>query len=322
MANELPSLAELQGTYGAWNPQAYTQAKENQSLAGMFQQEGLSQQRLKTQTDQQSYNQNELMNPLRVQQLQGTNTQTDIGNQSSALDLDRKAALHVQNLDLDQKKQLLAMGDADIAAIDQHAEQLARSQDPAERAQGEEIRAFSKAAADAKRAHAYQLALEQERTRSHLKGIGMQTASNEKINTDNNNAGRYAKKDHVNNGISGIQAAVQAGKMTAEKAAVAFHGAAMFEPDPDLKQRYEALAQQYEQFDMNRPRAGQAGKLDVGAMTGQPTTSVPSALAAPQSAPKSAQAGHTLSDLRTAYPGKSEAELKAAYKRKFGVDPR
>ncbi len=150
----------------------------------------------------------------------------------------------------------------------------------------------------------------------------MQTRSNEKINTDNNNAGRYAKKDHVNNGISGIQAAVQAGKMTAEKAAVAFHGAAMFEPDPDLKQRYEALAQQYEQFDMNRPRAGQAGKLDVGAMTGQPTTSVPSALGAPQPAPKPAQAGHTLSDLRTAYPDKSEAELKAAYKRKFGVDPR
>ena len=128
------------------------------------------------------------------------------------------------------------------------------------------------------------MALQKEQTRSHLSGIKMQTDTQERINTANNEAGRYAKSK-AGDGLAGIKLAVQSGKMTAEKAAVALQGAAMFEQDPETRTKYEEAAAQFEQFAMNQKRATAQGKTDIGAVTGLPTTALPQTMGKPAAKP-------------------------------------
>ncbi|CAB4240550.1 hypothetical protein UFOVP39_2 [uncultured Caudovirales phage] len=79
-------------------------------------------------------------------------------------------------------------------------------------------------------------------------------------------------------GVSTIQDLVKAGKMTAEKAAVALFGAAQFEEDDNKKAGLLKMATQYEQFAMNQRNAAAPGKVDVGAMANLPTQQLPPAL--------------------------------------------
>jgi len=79
-------------------------------------------------------------------------------------------------------------------------------------------------------------------------------------------------------GVSTIQDLVKAGKMTAEKAAVALFGAAQFEEDATKKTELLQMATQYEQFAMNQRNAAAPGKVDVGAMANLPTQQLPPAL--------------------------------------------
>lgn len=78
-----------------------------------------------------------------------------------------------------------------------------------------------------------------------------------------------------NKGTQTIEDLVKSGKMTAEKAAVSFYGAAQFETDPVEKQRLLTMAQTYEQFAMQQRQATQAGKPDVGQIANLPTTQLP-----------------------------------------------
>lgn len=146
MPNELPSLAELQSTYGAWNPDAYNQAKSNQDLAGMYQQQKLLQEGTNTQKGIQEYNQNEAMNPLLVEQQGLVNTGKNQANQTGALQLQRDYAIQGQRLQQDQVDAIQKMTDSDFKTIQQHGQQLLYSSDPNEQAQGQKIIDASKEA--------------------------------------------------------------------------------------------------------------------------------------------------------------------------------
>lgn len=65
--------------------------------------------------------------------------------------------------------------------------------------------------------------------------------------------------------------AVKIGKLTYEKAAVAFSTMADLETDPKLAAQYREMAGKYEQAALSKAAAGVTGKLDVGAQTGMPT---------------------------------------------------
>jgi hypothetical protein len=64
----------------------------------------------------------------------------------------------------------------------------------------------------------------------------------------------------------------KAGKLTYEKAAVAFNIMAMNEEDPAKQREYQTKAAQYERLAAKLKAAGNAGKVDVGAATNLPTT--------------------------------------------------
>ncbi len=70
-------------------------------------------------------------------------------------------------------------------------------------------------------------------------------------------------------------------------------------------------------------QAGQAGKPDVAAVANIPTVAQPTqpvATPAPNANAPAATVPQTMSELKAMYPGRSDAELKAAYKAKYGKD--
>ena len=91
-------------------------------------------------------------------------------------------------------------------------------------------------------------------------------------------AARASAASGKTKGAQTIQDAVQSGKLSAEKAAVALYGAAQFEADDTKKAELMRMATQYEQFAMNQRNAGAPGKVDVGAMANLPTQQLPPAL--------------------------------------------
>lgn len=108
---------------------------------------------------------------------------------------------------------------------------------------------------------------------------------------------------------------------------------AMEDGRPDEARQYDAEAKRLNAAAMALPTAnaqiGNQSKVDVTKLTGGaiPTINPDRTTGAPEtglpdrgSAPKPNTA-HSLTDLKKMYPGKSDAELKAAYKAKFGVEP-
>jgi hypothetical protein len=75
-----------------------------------------------------------------------------------------------------------------------------------------------------------------------------------------------------------IVSQVQSGKLSAEKAAVAFDVMAATTDDPEKKIQYQQMAGRYESLAKQLRAAGNAGKVDVGAATGLPTLDMPSVL--------------------------------------------
>jgi len=200
MANELPTLETLQGTYGAWNPEAYTQARENQGLAQQFQQQNLAQESNTTQEGFLKNQQSAAMNPMLLTQQGNMNTKGLQDNQSSALDLERKNALQFQNLALDQQKAIYNMKDEDLKAIDQHGEELLRSNNPTERAQGQQIIAMGKEFRTAKQKQDYAMELERLQGANQLRNTGAQGSNQRQIEQMGIDAGKYARRGGAGGG--------------------------------------------------------------------------------------------------------------------------
>ena len=82
-----------------------------------------------------------------------------------------------------------------------------------------------------------------------------------------------------------IVSQVQAGKLSYEKAAVAFSVMAEMADEPTDKAKYLQMAQTYEQLNLNAKNAASQGKIDPGAMTGLPTINTPPVLGGSNAAP-------------------------------------
>lgn len=111
---------------------------------------------------------------------------------------------------------------------------------------------------------------------SHLKGLeisGQTSRDVAEINAKSRENIANAKKKATD-----IVSQVQGGKLSYEKAAVAFSVMAEMEADPVDKAKYLQMAQTYEQLNLNAKNAASQGKIDPGAMTGLPTINTPPVL--------------------------------------------
>jgi hypothetical protein len=119
--------------------------------------------------------------------------------------------------------------------------------------------------------------------RSHIDGlkISADSAANvARINATSREAVANAKKKATD-----IVSQVQGGKLSYEKAAVAFSVMAEMETDPVDRAKYLQMAQTYEQLNLNAKNAASQGKIDPGAATGLPTIQTPTVLGGSNAAP-------------------------------------
>jgi hypothetical protein len=102
----LPSQADLNSLYGAWNPMSYMQGQQNQDLAAQFRDQAYQSNQNEVTQGALKNEQASLMNPLLLTQQGLTNTGLDLGNQSAGIknasagiDLGTKTALAPQDLE-------------------------------------------------------------------------------------------------------------------------------------------------------------------------------------------------------------------------------
>lgn len=332
---DLQSLFTMAGpATSGWNAGVKEfQDQRSNDLAAIIQQQNARKM-------QQEYGQNELMNPLRVQQQSLTNQGMEAelpGKRATASKLmdeaDISTATKKGKIDKFNREERLASLKAKLdegdtifklatqaarfigAGPDAEARKMqllesgtippgpfydALSNTPATEMFGE----LSQAQQDFAR-----LKDEYIKMIGQVQETGKETRKTRQMEID---AGRYAKSG----GKAGdILAQVKAGKLSYERAATAFEVMAMYEDDPDLKAQYLEQAQKFEQANLTSKAAGVTGKPDISQM-GLPTQKPQPSLGSEKNKPPTS----SLADVQKMYPGVPADKLKEAYKRKFGVD--
>lgn len=281
MPMNLPTLADLQATYGYGDPSVYSQAAANQDLARQYAQQEVQQAQNKTQEGTLKNLFDAEQNPQLIQQRGLENIGLGNKNITEGVAARRAAANEGMQLSEDQRKFALTATQQDLDMADKWAEGEIRSGDPRRMQEARKILDFSSAARAAKALSDTAMERQQEQSRASKYSADTSAAAS-RYGTDSR-ANMAAAKTK---GTASIEELVRSGKMTAEKAAVALHGAAMFEPDPKEVERLSTMARQYEQLAMQLKNAQAEGKLNLGAQTGLPTRNLPSAFGNSSSAPQ------------------------------------
>jgi len=291
MANELPTLETLQATYGYGDPRVYQQAQENQGLAQQFQQQNLAQEANKTQEGFLANQQSTAMNPLLVDQQRGVNTTRGITNQTSQLGLDRANALQFQNLAKDQQQAILDMKENDIKAIEQHGRQLSYSNDPNERAQGQQIYEMGQTFRAAKQEQDYKVALEQEKGRQRILETGAAGANASRIEQMGIDAGKYKRGTGGGGGVSFVQ---KLSSMKVPEQVSATYAILQSGVSPDTQQPLTDIEKTFFQslydqgartIEAKTAAAGQGTKLDINEGKAQLVNKVPPSVRPPEGPP-------------------------------------
>jgi hypothetical protein len=317
---EMPNYLDYGKMY-EMNPGAFWQAQNQVGLAQQFQDQKLAQEQEVTKQKNLANLFTEQNDPLRLENQRISNEK--LGFETSDAGVKSRINKATEGLQLDQAQRdfVTKAKKSDLDQMELVAQQMAYSQNPQERSQGEsllkmhrdfvKIREEGKIRADEGVA-AGRRALDLERMRA-----GNQR-SLEQLRID---AGKYNKKNSGT--ISSINDALRSGKLTYERAAVLMANEAAGADDPVEQQRFLNMARMYEEMNLRQKTAGVQGKVDVGATTGLPTQQVAPVIppqGQPQQQAPAAAPRMALSQLKQMYPNKSEQELKAAWKRKYGVD--
>lgn len=322
----MPSVTDLQTMYGSWNPQAYLTAQDNAGLERQFRESEYGRQQELTKQAGLDTAFREQDDPNRVQERVLTNRQKTLSNvgleqtnETKGMQLERDRAMQQFNLNADQRKALMQVTDDELKQADQVIEQLRRSLNPEDQKRGQQLFEFTGAARALKQAQAEKMEMERYKQMQET--------------------GRTVERNQTT-----IKAAEigQAGQTT--RAAMPRGGSVPKPPNTPIAQYLADLRQAYadnkiDEETYNRSVA-QAVNAELAAKTAGRTggieLAIPPGGGSPQLAPKAPApalapiGGGTpatpkppvtkLSELQKMYPGKSDAELRAAYKKKFGVD--
>ena len=290
-------------------------------LNSLYNQQQLEQAKNQTLEGQFKNQQSQVMNPLLVDQQRQQNANLGYvgqGQQNANVISGNNAELSTANqgnaLSKQAREAAISASDDEMKQLGQHITKM--YMDPATRADAVALEQLMPEMRKARATHADAMEKAQEETYRHLEGIKAQTGAQERMQRESINAGRWKPKG--GSASLSIQERVAQGKMSAQQAAVAFHAAAQFSEDPDLAQKYETMAQQYEQQDINRPSAGKVGGIDLPAVANLPAVAAKPTAYGPTSPVTKPQ--HSLSTVQQQYPGVPAEKLKELYKKKFGVD--
>lgn len=259
----IPQQAELSQLYGAWNPMGYMRGQLNQDLADQFRQQAFYGNEQGLKRNAQVFDQATLMNPLEVAGKTLENEGKVSSNLKGKLEAERMQASQQANIDADVRAAALKMTDDQFKAMDQGVEKLLRSDNPEERKRGMVLQSYMPTFQAERRKAADALALQQEQTRSHLGGIGMQNKTQKELEQMRIDAGKY---DKAKRAALSVWESISSGKLSYEKAAVVMKGYANQTQDPEEQAMYQKLSDEFANEARNLRGAGATGKPDLGAM--------------------------------------------------------
>lgn len=221
MPMNLPTLADLQATYGYGDPSVYTQAAANQGLAQQYAQQEL-------QGQQQDVRSRELknifdvqQNPQLIEQRRLQNVGLGDANVLSGVTSRRAVANEPMQLSEDQKKFALTATQQDLDAAIQHAQGQMRSGDPQQMQEAQKILDFTDAARAAR-----------AKAEAEMSQAQMQRTSAEKIAAGHDAASRYG---------ADVRASAAKGRQTGAKTVEdALAGAKSFQAKSNI---YDSAAQ-------------------------------------------------------------------------------
>lgn len=286
----LSSQADLNSLYGNWNPMAYLQGQRMLDLGDQFRQQAYQNNEQTIQADQLKNDQSAQMNPLLLAHQGLVNQGQDLGNQgkgisnaNAGLDLSNKVSLNEDQMAADRAKLKTMYSDEQLNQISNNVLQAhmknIQSGDVTKIQETGQLLDFLTGATGSKVAdRVQQRNLKEGDWLNSQRNTDADIASRERMNTENIASGKYVRATKGGGGVANIREQVLLGKMSYEKAAAAFYGAAQFEEDPDLKEKYLKLSQDYEQANLAAKSAAGTGKIDVGAATGMPTVPTKPAL--------------------------------------------
>ena len=267
---DLPNYTDLGKIY-EMNPGAFMEAQEQMGLARQFQAQKLQQENEITRSKGLANLFDEQNNPLKLENQQISNRKLGYEADSSGVKSRIDVATEGLQLDAKQKEFVQKAKQSDLDMMEIQGQQWAYSTDPKLRAQGEQILRMHKdflklrdtqkfTAEEAAKNRQHDFALEAQRAKSAQALVGARAA---------------AKGAGSGNSIQDVFTAVQNGKVTPDKAAVAFGAAAMqaqASGDAENAALYQNAASVMEQLAQGLKPNPQVGKVDQGAVTGLPTT--------------------------------------------------
>lgn len=269
----LPQQAELSAMYGPWNAMGYMQGMNNQDLADQFRQQAFVGNQAKLLTDQQTYNQAEQMNPLLLQAKLADIGKTEIENQRNGLTLARDQANQSYELADIPKKWAAQASARDIQEFQDRATKMIQSGDPAQVKAGLEMYQHVPAIMAANRTAQAEMERQKEQSRSHIEGIKLQNAAQERLEKMRIDAGKYDKAKRAS---LSVWESISSGKLSYERAAVVLRGYANQTKDPAEKEFYLQEANNMAMENRNaRSAAAIAGKPDLEGAADIPTLQQP-----------------------------------------------
>lgn len=325
----MPSLTDLQGMYGDWNPQAYLQAQNNAGLERQFREQQYAQEQAKAEKDalanlwsREDRPRNVEEQVLRNRNLDYTGQGTFQDNRLRGVNADIAESTKQFKLDEEQRKALLAVPEHEIKMGELSAQKMMQSLDPEVRKRGEQLYEFTKFSRDAKLK--FEREMEKERyTQMQTTGRHIETLTNQREVANINQAGQNARAaTKAKAGGVDFWSSYYKMKSARDKhSSLVAEARKIMADSPEEAQKMLAMAEDI------RPQAEaeiatvKPGGIATGAVTGLPTN--PSPQIAPPSGsvdPKKTQGVKSLADLQGMYPGVPPAKLKELYKKKFGVD--
>jgi len=231
-------------------------AKTQQTMA--FEQENIKQQQLANLFAEQN-------NPLKLQQQQLANETAGYTNRQQAVTTDIAEKTAAQKLNSEQQKYILSAKQSDLDGMEIEAQRMAYSPDPALREQGVQMlqmhKDFIKLREDQKFRSSERVAGEK-----HDFALEAQRARSAQALEGTRQSGKAALKAQAGGGIKNVFDAVQSGKVSPDKAAVAF-GSAMLQAqasgDMETAAQYQQAAALMEELALKVKPDSQAGKTVI-----------------------------------------------------------
>lgn len=277
-----PTIQELSGIYGDWNPMAYSRGMRSQDLADQFRQQAFDSNAVEMRKNQMANDQAEQMNPLLIAQQQLTNSGLDTKNKSEALSYSNKVSLNDDQLKADRAALQEKYSASELAQIGdnvmrKHLENIQSGDLVGARKTQRLLEVLGTPAQVADRLE--RRAIADNNNATSIKTTGMHTASQERINQANIDAGKYNRNKF---GVT-IQTQLMKAKSAREKAEIleeAYYtaDAAGDAPAAELYKKRALEARERAAEDARNQGLARPG-IDVPAVAGLPAQEAPAAKA-------------------------------------------